>query len=60
MENQEIDYRPILDSCKQGKVTEELKKLYNFPIREKIPWILFPNWARPNDYTEGCHEGGKI
>jgi len=58
--NENIDYKVALEKCKEGKVSEELKKLYNSPYREQVPWILFPDWARPNDLVEGCHEGGTI
>ncbi len=56
----EIDYKKVLEQCKQGKVTEELKILYRYPLRDKIPWDLFPGWARPHDPVEGGHEGGSI
>lgn len=46
-----------LEGCKQGKVNDSLRMLYNAPLREAVPWTQFPAWARPNDPVEGCHEG---
>ena len=57
---QKVDYKPVLEQCLKGKFTPELKLLYQAPIREQVPWSLFPNWARPNEQTEGAHEGGKM
>lgn len=54
---EEVDYRPILEECKKGKVPEALKQLYDVTNRQKVPWLLFPEWARPCDWVEGCHEG---
>lgn len=51
----DLDY--VLKQCNAGKVPEELKVLYNMPYRNMVPWSLFPNWARPDYETEGCHEG---
>lgn len=50
-------YLKVLEKCQQGKFTEELKELYKSPVRETVPWDLFPAWARPTDQVEGCHEG---
>lgn len=47
----------ILKECLSGRVSKELKLLYNAPLRETVPWSLFPRWAQPNDWSEGCHEG---
>ncbi len=47
----EIDYKQVLEQCKKGKVTEDLKKLHSLP-KGKIPWNLFPAWARPNSTEE--------
>jgi hypothetical protein len=47
----------VREQCQLGKYVPELKELYLAPIRDKVPWALFPAWARPNDYTEGAHEG---
>ena len=55
-----VDYQEALKKCLEGKFPEELKILYQSPYRERVPWILFPGWARPNDETEGGHEGGKM
>jgi hypothetical protein len=50
-----------LESCKQGKITEDLRKLYLSPVRETIPWHLFPSWAQPSNWALEdagvCHEG---
>ena len=46
-----------LEKCREGKVSENLKRLYKMPQRDMVAWDLFPCWARPNDKTEGCHEG---
>jgi len=54
------DYRPALQQCQEGKFSEELRVLYQMPYRERVPWALFPDWARPNDPVEGAHEGGSI
>jgi hypothetical protein len=56
----ERDYREALQKCHEGKFSEELRRLYQAPYRERVPWELFPNWARPNDPVEGGHEGGNI
>lgn len=53
----EIDVNFALEQCKNGKVTPELKKLYDMPYRKMVDWTLFPSWARPDQETEGCHEG---
>jgi len=53
-------YKTALEACKHGVFTKELRKLYNYPLRDKVPWDLFPNWARPSDPVEGGHEGGAI
>lgn len=53
----EIDYQSVLQECREGRVTPELKELYKFPIRNHVPWSEFPFWARPDAETEGCHEG---
>ena len=60
MEILERDYHEALEKCQEGKFTEELRVLYQMPQRERVPWMLFPNWARPNDLVEGAHEGGHI
>lgn len=57
IEEKEIDYKPILEECNKGKFPQALKKLYDHPTRQKIPWLLFPSWAWPCDWVEGCHEG---
>jgi hypothetical protein len=54
------DYRDALQKCQEGKSSKELRELYQMPDRERVPWELFPNWARPNDPVEGGHEGGSI
>lgn len=56
----EPEYYEALQACLKGKFTEELRGLYQMPDRERVPWDLFPNWARPNDPVEGGHEGGSI
>lgn len=56
-QNNEVTYQKALEECKKGKVSSELKELYLAPKRDQVPWILFPNWARPNDPVEGAHEG---
>ena len=43
------DYQDALEKCQEGKFSEELRQLYLTPYRERVPWELFPNWARPND-----------
>jgi hypothetical protein len=55
--NKDVDFQYALDECREGRVSDHLKKLYNMPYRELVPWCMFPAWARPNDETEGCHEG---
>jgi hypothetical protein len=52
-----IDYRPILEEVLKGHVPDDLKKLYDHPIRQTVPWLQFPAWARPCDWVEGGHEG---
>jgi hypothetical protein len=54
------DYLVALQECQKGKFSEELRKLYQMPFRQRVPWELFPAWARPNDPVEGGHEGGSI
>jgi hypothetical protein len=56
----ETDYQEALHKCRDGRFSEELRLLYQMPDRERVPWELFPNWARPNDLVEGGHEGGSI
>jgi hypothetical protein len=56
----EPEYHEALQGCLEGRVTEELRVLYQTPSRERVPWDLFPNWARPIDPVEGGHEGGSI
>jgi len=54
----DINYQSALEGCKQGKVTEELKQLYLMPVREMVPWIDFPDWARPDFvFDDVPHEG---
>jgi hypothetical protein len=60
MEILEREYDRALQGCLEGRFTEELRILYQTPYRERVPWELFPNWARPNDPVEGGHEGGGI
>jgi hypothetical protein len=60
MKTIERDYQEALQKCQEGKSSEELRELYQMPYRERVPWELFPNWARPNDPVEGAHEGGSI
>lgn len=57
MEGQAPDYSVALAKARDGKVSEELKALYRAPVREQVPWLLFPDWARPTDPVEGGHEG---
>lgn len=47
----------VLESCREGRFHPDLRLLYQMPWREQVPWLDFPNWARPDDLTEGCHEG---
>ena len=56
----ESDIREALQKCEEGKFSEELRGLYQMPYRARVPWDLFPNWARPNDPVQGGHEGGSI
>jgi hypothetical protein len=56
----ELEYRGALEGCLEGRFTEELRVLHLMPSRERVPWVLFPNWARPIDPVEGGHEGGSI
>jgi hypothetical protein len=56
----EPEYHDALLACLEGRFTEELRVLYRMRSRERVPWELFPNWARPNDPVEGGHEGGDI
>jgi len=60
MQMLEPEIRKALKGCLEGRFTEELRALYRMPWRERVPWGLFPNWARPNDPVEGGHEGGNI
>ena len=54
------DYEEALNKCQEGKSSEDLRQLYRMPYRERVPWGLFPSWARPTDPVEGGHEGGSI
>jgi hypothetical protein len=56
----EQGYQKALQLCQEGKSSEELRALYQTPYRERVPWELFPNWARPTDPVDGGHEGGSI
>src|SRR5580765_3743907 len=56
----EPEYHEALQGCLEGRFTEELRVLYQMPSRQRVPWVLFPNSARPNDPVEGGHEGGSI
>lgn len=60
MEALEIDYQEALQKCHEGRFSDELRVLYQMPNRERVPWELFPTWARPNDPVEGGHEGGSV
>lgn len=60
MQMHETEYRSALEACRDGRFTEELRALYRMPERERVPWALFPDWARPTDPVEGGHEGGRI
>lgn len=60
MKTMDCDYQEALEQCQEGKFSEELRELYRTPQRERVPWELFPNWARPTDPVEGGHEGGII
>jgi hypothetical protein len=60
MKTMEFDYQAALQECQEGAFSEELRRLYQAPYRDRVPWELFPNWARPNDPVEGGHEGGSI
>jgi hypothetical protein len=53
----EPDVKIALEQCKNGKFSQELKKLYDMPYRNMVDWTQFPNWARPDQETEGGHEG---
>lgn len=47
-----------LQEAKNGKVTPELKLLFNYPYRTHVLWSLFPINFRPSDPEDfGCHEG---
>lgn len=56
----EVDYQIALRACLEGRFTEELRDLFRLPFRERVPWHLFPNWARPVDPVEEGHDGGSI
>ena len=60
MQMLEPEYHEALQGCLEGRFTEELRDLYQMPVREQVPWQLFPDWARPTDPVEGGHEGGSI
>lgn len=60
MDTLKIDYQEALQKCQEGKFSEKLRLLYQMPIRERVPWELFPKWAHPNDPVEGAHEGGSL
>jgi hypothetical protein len=60
MKMPEPEYRDALEACLAGRFTEELRALYQMPARERVPWVLFPDWARPNEPVECGHEGGNI
>lgn len=60
MQMLESEYDEALQGCMEGRFTEELRVLYQMPSRERVPWNLFPDWARPNDPVKGGHEGGRI
>jgi hypothetical protein len=49
--------REALKGCEDGKINDALKMLYNYPLRNNVPWNLFPIWANPTLFTEGGHEG---
>jgi hypothetical protein len=51
------DYEDALKLAQEGKASEQLRRLYNAPYRDRIPWVNFPDWARPVDPVEGGHEG---
>jgi peptide deformylase len=55
--NKNTLYEPILEKCLQGSVPEGLKELYKAPVRNQVPWSLFPAWARPDYVFDGAHEG---
>lgn len=60
METPEVVYQEALEKCQEGKFTDELRLLYLMPVRDRVPWALFPSWARPTDPVEGGHEGGSV
>jgi len=60
MKMHESEYHDALQICLEGRFTEELRALYQTPNRERVPWDLFPDWARPSDPVEGGHDGGSI
>jgi hypothetical protein len=60
MKKLEPEYHEALEACLEGRFTEELRALYQMPNRERVPWDLFPSWARPTDPVEGGHEGGIV
>jgi hypothetical protein len=43
MKMMERDYQEALQKCQQGMSSEELRQLYQMPVRERVPWELFPN-----------------
>ena len=53
----QVDWKRVLEVCKEGKFCEGLRILHKIPHRSTVPWALFPQWARPEDPVEGCHEG---
>ena len=56
----DFNYQEALKKCQGGRFSEELRVLYRTPLRDQVPWQLFPNWARPIDPVEAGHEGGSI
>ena len=60
LDKMEKDCQEALEKCWQGRFSEQLRKLYRTPYRERVRWELFPNWARPRDPVEGGHEGGAV
>ena len=58
--HQAVDYRVALEKCRDGRFSDELRVLFQAQHRDRVPWTLFPDWARPHDPVEGGHEGGAI
>jgi len=47
MQMHEPEYCEALEACREGRFTEDLRDLYQMPARERVPWVLLPDWHSP-------------